>query len=294
MRIHLVDGTYELFRAYYGAPPQSSPAGLEVGATRALLHSLWGLVQYEHATHVAVAFDHVIESFRNLLFPDYKDGSGIDPILLAQFPLAERAARALGFVVWPMVEFEADDAMAAGAARYAADPRVEQVVLCTPDKDLAQCVSGRRVVMRDRRRRQTLDQTAVTQKFGVPPESIPDYLALVGDAADGVPGVRRWGAKSTAAVLAHYGHLESIPADADTWAVQVRGAAQLAAELRRAGDEVKLYRTLTTLRIDVPLVESVGDLEWRGAVEPTLGEFCRELGETALEVRIAKWAGNQF
>ncbi|HEY7514451.1 MAG TPA: flap endonuclease, partial [Vicinamibacteria bacterium] len=196
MRVHLVDGTYELFRCYYGAPPARCPAGREVGAIHGLLRSLAALVSDDTVTHVGIAFDHVIESFRNDLFPGYKTGEGIEPDLWAQFPLAEEASRALGLVVWPMVEFEADDALATAAARFAADPRVDQVVICTPDKDLAQCVTGRRVVCLDRRRRLLMDEDGVVAKFGVPPSSIPDWLALVGDTSDGIPGVPRFGPKS--------------------------------------------------------------------------------------------------
>ena len=232
MRVHLVDGTYELFRAYFGAPSAQAPDGREVGATRGLLRSLGALVRHEGATHVGVAFDHVIESFRNDLYGGYKTGAGIEPALLAQFELAERAAGALGFVVWSMVEFEADDALAAAAARYAGEPAVEQVVIASPDKDLAQCVRGNRVVCADRLRKKTLDEAGVVEKFGVPPASIPDWLALVGDSADGYPGLPRWGAKSAAAVLARWLHIDRIPDQARDWGVAVRGAEALAASLR--------------------------------------------------------------
>ena len=211
MRIHLIDGTYELFRAYYGAPGTLGPDGSEVGATRGILRSLLSLLREDGVSHVACAFDHVIESFRNDLFDGYKTGEGVPAELMAQFPLAERAAHALGLVVWPMVEFEADDALATAAARFAVSSDVEQILICTPDKDMAQCVSGSRIVCLDRMRRRILDEPGVAEKFGVSPASIPDWLALVGDDADGIPGVPRWGGKSASALLARYGHLEAIP-----------------------------------------------------------------------------------
>jgi 5'-3' exonuclease len=277
-RVHLVDGTYELFRAYYGAPSATAPDGREVGATRGFLRSLALLVKSGEATHVAVAFDHVIESFRNDLYPGYKTGDGIEPALWAQFPLVERAAAALGLVVWPMVEFEADDALAAAAARFAGDPAVEQVVIASPDKDLTQCVRGTRVVCLDRMRRTTLDEAGVTAKFGVPPASIPDWLALVGDSADGYPGLPGWGPKSSATVLARWRRLEDIPASAAAWQVKVRGADGLAATLAARRDEALLYRRLATLRADVPLRESLEDLRWRGPDRAALAALCDELG----------------
>jgi 5'-3' exonuclease len=279
VRIHLVDGTYELFRAYYGAPPAQSPDGREVGATRGLLRSLAALARNEGATHVGVAFDHVIESFRNDLYPGYKTGEGLDPALLGQFELAERAAAALGFAVWPMVEFEADDALATAAARCAADPTVEQVVIASPDKDLAQCVHAGRVVCIDRLRRKTLDEAGVLGKFGVKPTSIPDWLALVGDSADGYPGLPRWGAKSASAVLARWQHIDRIPDQARDWGVPVRGAEALAASLREGREECRLFRTLATLRTDVPLSESVDDLRWRGPRRDELVSLCAEIGD---------------
>ena len=287
MKIHLVDGTYELFRAFYGAPPRSGPDGRDVGATVALLLSMASLLREDDVTHVAVAFDHVIESFRNDLFAGYKTGAGIDPDLWAQFGPAEDAARALGLVVWPMVEHEADDALAAAAARWRDAPGVEQVVLCSPDKDLAQCVVDDRVVCRDRRRGTTLDAAGVRDKFGVPPASIPDYLALVGDSADGIPGIPRWGAKSAAAVLARYAHLEHVPADAASWEVAVRGAAVLAQNLARRRDDALLYRRLATLVTDVGLTEELDDLEWRGA-GGGLADFCAGLGAPDLPQRLLR------
>jgi 5'-3' exonuclease len=279
VRVHLVDGTYELFRSYFGAPSAVAPDGREVGATRGLLRSLGALLRQEGVTHVAVAFDHVIESFRNDLYAGYKTGDGIDPALYGQFGLAERAAAALGLTVWSMVEFEADDALATGAARFAAEPTVDQVVIASPDKDLAQCVRGTRVVCLDRLRRATLDEAGVVLKFGVPPASIPDWLALVGDSADGFPGLPRWGAKSASAVLARWGHLEQIPELASAWAVPVRGAESLAQTLRAGRAEAMLYRTLATLRLDVPLPETLDELRWRGPVQPDLDRLCAEIGD---------------
>jgi 5'-3' exonuclease len=289
LKLHLLDGTYELFRAHYGAPPATSPEGREVGATRGLLRSLLALLREDGVTHAACAFDHVIESFRNRLFAGYKTGEGVPEELLGQFPLAERAACALGLVVWPMVEFEADDALATAAARFAAAPEVEQVVVCTPDKDLGQCVRGQRVVMLDRRRRLLLDEAGVVRKFGVPPASIPDWLALVGDAADGIPGVPGWGAKSASALLSRYGHLERIPDDEEDWEVKVRGANALARSLREHRPEARLYLELATLRTDVPLAEEREDLRWRGARREGLLPLCRELGETDLPDRVPLW-----
>jgi 5'-3' exonuclease len=264
VKIHLVDGTFELFRAYYGSPSRRAVRGHEIGAVRGLLRSMLALLGERGVTHVGVAFDHVVESFRNDLYAGYKTGEGLDPELFAQFGPAEEACRALGLVVWPMIEFEADDALAAAARRFADEPLVEQVVICSPDKDLAQCVRGRRVVCFDRMRRKTLDAAGVEAKFGVPPESIPDWLALVGDSSDGYPGVPRWGAKSAAAVLGEYGKLERIPDEPREWTVQVRGAAALARNLRERRVEAELYRRLATLRTDVPLAESLDDLRWRG------------------------------
>lgn len=289
MRAHLVDGTYELFRAFYGAPAREGKGGLDIGATRALALSLLALVTKEGATHVAVAFDHVIESFRNDLFPGYKTGEGIDPRLRAQFEPAEAVARALGMVVWPMIELEADDALATAAHRLAEIEDIEQVVVCSPDKDLMQCVQGDRVVVRDRRRRTTYDAAAVQQKMGVAPASIPDYLALVGDSADGIPGVPRWGAKSAAGVLSVYEHLEAVPEDPALWAVPVRGASALAASLAEHRDEALLYRTLATLRRDVPLDLDLPSLAWRGADRQLLAALEDEVGGLGLTERMPKW-----
>jgi 5'-3' exonuclease len=259
MKIHLVDGTYELFRAFYGAP-RAQHFGREVGASRALFSMMKALCRQPTVTHVAVAFDHVIESFRNELFSGYKTGEGIDPDLYSQFELAEDVCRAAGLVVWPMIEFEADDALASAAARFSLLPEVEQVVVCSPDKDLMQCVTGERIVVWDRMRNKVYDEAGVVLKFGVQPRSIPDFLALVGDTADGIPGLPGWGARSASVVLAEYTHLENIPDDAATWRVAVRGAKALAATLAAGRDAVSLYRTLATLRRDVPLVETLSQM----------------------------------
>jgi 5'-3' exonuclease len=279
VRVHLVDGTFELFRAYFGAPPATSPSGRPVGAVRGLVRSLLALLREDGVTHVAVAFDHVIESFRNVVFAGYKTSEGVPEDLLAQFHPAEDAVRAIGVVVWPMVEFEADDALATAAYRYAALPEVEQVVVCSHDKDLAQCVREARVVTFDRMRRRLYDEGGVTEKFGVPPTSIPDWLALVGDDADGLPGVPRWGAKSASTVLARYHTLEAIPEAASDWNVAVRGAAALAESLRAHREEALLYRTLATLRTDVPLPEDLESLRYRGARRADLEALEIELGD---------------
>ncbi|MEO1229100.1 MAG: 5'-3' exonuclease H3TH domain-containing protein [Myxococcota bacterium] len=286
--LHVVDGTYELFRAFYGAPSRENAQGEEIGAVRALAGSLLALVTREGATHVGVAFDHVIESFRNDLFEGYKTGAGIDPKLWGQFRLAEEATRALGFVCWPMVEFEADDALATAAHRFAGG--VGQVRICSPDKDLMQCVRGSDVVVVDRRRNKEYDEAAVAEKIGVAPTSIPDFLALVGDDADGIPGVPRWGAKSTASVLATYTHLEKIPALARDWTVAVRGRDTLAENLATQREDALLYRTLATLRTDVPLEESLADMTWRGARRAQAAALAERLEDAGLMSRIPSWA----
>ncbi|MFV8753676.1 5'-3' exonuclease [Nannocystaceae bacterium ST9] len=290
MRLHLVDGTYELFRSFYGAPPAKAPDGREVGATRGLLRSMLALLREPETTHVAIAFDHVIESFRNDLFSGYKTGAGIDPDLWAQFPLVEQAASALGLVVWPMIEFEADDALASAAARWADDPRVEQVMICSPDKDLGQCVRGNKVVLVDRRRKEVYDEPRILEKFGVGPASIPDLLALVGDSADGLPGIPRWGMKSAAAVLIEYGQIDRIPDDAAQWTVKVRGAAALAESLRERREQARLYRTLATLRVDVPLPErELDELRWRGADRAALTDLCEAIDDPRALERVGAW-----
>lgn len=275
MKVHLVDGTYELFRYFYAMPSAKNADGEEVAAVRGVMYSMRGLVR-DGATHIGVATDHVVESFRNAMWPGYKTGEGIDPALWAQFPLLEQGLRAWGLTVWPMVDVEADDALASAAVKAARDPRVEQVIICSPDKDLAQCVQGTRVVQLDRVRRATRDEAGVVSRFGVPPASIPDYLALVGDTSDGFPGLPGWGAKSAAAVLAKFGHLEAIPDDPAAWDVPVARAKALAATLARDRDQALLFRELATLRTDVPVFETVDDLTWRGAT-PALTELRRRL-----------------
>ncbi len=263
MRVHLVDGTYELFRHYHALPKLQDGQGREVAAVRGVLASMLSLVK-EGATHVGIATDHVVESFRNDLYAGYKTGAGVPADLMSQFPLLEEALRALGFVVWAMEEFEADDALAAAAAKAAQDDHVEQVFICTPDKDLAQCVVGQRVVQYDRRKREARDEAGVIAKFGVSPASIPDYLALVGDSADGYPGLPGWGAKGAAAVLAKYGHIEHIPFDFHEWGVRVVNPAALSETLQSRMADALLFRTLATLRIDVPVFQSTDELRWNG------------------------------
>ncbi len=291
MELHLVDATYELFRAYYSPrPPVRAPDGRDVGAVTGLLYTLLTLLRDEGATHVGCATDHVIRSFRNGLYDGYKTEAGVPRELLAQFPLAERAMEALGVVVWPMVEFEADDALATAAARWLDRPAVERIWICTPDKDLAQCVSGERVVLRDRRRGLTIDDKAVRAKWGVAPESIPDYLGLVGDAADGFPGLPGWGARSAAAVLARFTHLEAIPASVGDWHVDVRSAAALNATLRARWEEALLYRQLARLRLDAPVPQTdPEELRWRGARRDAFTALCEELGARGLAQRPQLW-----
>jgi len=289
MQVHLVDGTYELFRHYYAVPEHLDDEGIDVGATRGVVRSVLDLLA-DGATHVGVATDHVIESFRNDLWDGYKDGSGIDPVLWAQFPIVEDALAALGVTVWAEVELEADDALASAAAVAAADERVERVVICTPDKDLAQCVQDPRVAQLDRRKGQILDEAGVIAKFGVPPVSIPDWLALVGDSADGFPGLRGWGAKSAAAVLARYGHIADIPERAADWDVEVRGAKRLAATLAEERGVAELFRTLATLRTD-GTVGAVDDWRWTGPT-PAFAGWAERLGQPSLAGRAAKLAAN--
>jgi 5'-3' exonuclease len=286
VQVHLIDGTFELFRAYFAAPKSTSSAGAEVGAARGLLRSFAALLGNPEVTHLACAFDHVIESFRNELFDGYKTGAGIEPDLYSQFELAERVTRALGIVTWPMIEFEADDAIATAAQRCAELPQVKRVIIASPDKDFAQCVQEERVVCWDRIRNSWLDRAGVVAKFGIAPESIPDYLALVGDTADGIPGIPRWGAKSASVVLAEYGHLEHVPSDHAQWRVRVRGAEALSQNLEAMREQSLLYRRLATLRRDVPLAESLSDLEWRGAPEAELSALCQELGEPGVIERL--------
>ena len=266
MEVHLIDGTYELFRYYYALPSARDAHGVEVGAVRGVLGSVFGMIN-AGATHLGVATDHIIESFRNRLWAGYKTGQGLPGDLLSQFTLLEDALTAMGVTVWPMVEYEADDALASAAAAAARDPQVERVIICTPDKDLAQSVSGTRVVQLNRRTRVIRDEAGVVAKFGVPPASIPDYLALVGDAADGYPGLAGWGAKSAAAVLARFGRLEAIPADPRQWHVNASNAAGLSATLERNRDLAFLFRDLATLRTDVAVFDSIAQLQWRGPTD---------------------------
>jgi 5'-3' exonuclease len=287
MRLHVLDGTYELFRSHFGAPPRDAPDGREVGAVFGLIQSTLALLDQPGVTHVAAATDTVIRSFRNDLYPGYKTEEGVDAALLAQFPLAERAFEALGVTVWGMLEFEADDAMATAAARFADD--FEQVVLLSPDKDLAQCVVGEHVVTHDRRRGITCDEQGVWEKFGVGPSSMADYLALVGDSADGFPGVRGWGAKAASTLLREYEHIEAIPLDERQWTTTVRGAARLAEQLAAQMDDALLFKLLATLRLDAPLGETVADLEWRGVRRGAFLALCDELGFDAVRERPRRW-----
>lgn len=287
MQLHLLDGTYELFRSFFGAPPRSAPDGREVGAVAGIIGSTLGLLREPGVTHVAVATDYVIESFRNDLFVGYKTGEGIPEELMGQFRIAEDAWETLGVVVWPMVEFEADDGLASAAWKYA--DLVDRVVLLSPDKDLSQCVDDDRVVTFDRRQEIERNEQGVWDKFGVGPASIPDYLGLVGDTADGIPGLPGWGAKSTATVLAHYRTIEEIPEDPDDWDVEVRGRAKLAATLAAHRDDALLYRHLATLRRDVPLSEDLADLEWKGAHRERFVALCEELGLDNMVDRPHRW-----
>ena len=277
MQVHLIDGTYELFRGWFGAPP-AQHEGREVGATRSILRSFSTLLNKRIITHVGVAFDHVIESFRNDLFPGYKTGEGLPEALVAQFELAERACRALGMMVWPMVEFEADDAIATAAAKLAADPAVDKVLITAVDKDMCQCLIGSRVVCWDRFKNETLDEAGVIAKHGVPPASIPDLLALVGDTADGIPGLQGWGKSSAAKVLTVYGTIAAIPDDSARWTIQLRGADRLATALREQRTDAMLYRTLAILRTDCPITCDADALEWRGVDRPALELILAELG----------------
>jgi 5'-3' exonuclease len=290
MKAHLVDGTYELFRHHCGLPEEARSKPGTNGAARGVLWTVYYLLE-EGATHVGVATDKVIESFRNELWLGYKTGEGIDPILLAQFPVLEEGLEAMGVTLWAMVELEADDALASAAAVLEDDPEVEQIVILTPDKDLGQCVKGTRVVQYDRRKQAIVDEDGVLEKFGVPPESIPDYLALVGDSADGFPGLPGWGAKSAAAVLRRYGHLEDIPDNAGQWDVTVRGGAKLAATLAQARDAANLFKVLATLRIDRSLVTSTDDLRWQGPPDPkAFLAFCERIDAGQLFEKVATLA----
>jgi 5'-3' exonuclease len=291
MKIHLVDGTYELFRSYFAMPKIVGPTGQPTGAVRGLIQTLLALLREDDVTHVACAFDSEIRSFRNDLFDGYKTGEDTPADLKAQFGLAERAAAALGIVVWPMTEFEADDAIATAVCMWKDAPEVQQIVVCSPDKDLAQMVSGNKVVSLDRRRELALNEEGVVDKYGVSPKSIPDYLALVGDSADGIPGVPRWGAKSAAQVLQTFKHIENIPDDADAWEVKVRGAGSLAQNLRAHREDATLYKELATLRLDVPIREAIKDVGWQGANREEYRALCIECGFDRLLSAPNRWQG---
>lgn len=293
MQLHLVDATFELFRAYYSRPAERGPDGRPVNAVRGLVDSMLSLLREPDVTHVAAATDHVIESWRNDLYPGYKSSAGVDPDLLAQFEDAERALAAIGMAVWPMVEDEADDAIATGVARFGDDPRVERIVICSVDKDLGQLVEGDRIVLRDRMRTITYDEAGIVAKFGVRPASIPDYLALVGDSSDGFPGLPGWGAKSAAAVLARWHHLDQIPRSALDWELPLRGASRLAATLQQGRDEALLYRRLATLNRDAAigsLTPALDDLEWHGVPRDAFTALCDELGFETIRQRVHRWA----
>jgi 5'-3' exonuclease len=289
VKLHLVDATFELFRAYYSRPEEHGPGGRPVNAVRGLIESMLSLLREDDLTHVAAATDHVIESWRNDVYPTYKSSVGMDPQLLGQFDDAERALRALGITTWAMVEDEADDAIAAGVTRIGSDPRVEQVVICSVDKDLAQCVAGERVVLRDRMRTITYDEAGVVAKFGVGPESIPDYLALVGDSSDGYPGLPGWGSKSAAAVLAKFRHLEDIPASPLEWGVPLRNAVRLAATLQQQRADAFLYKRLATLNTDAAISGDLDSLAWQGVPRDEFIGFCDELGFDRIRERVHRW-----
>jgi len=290
VKLHLVDATFELFRAYYSRPEENGPDGRPVNAVRGLIESMLSLLREDDLTHVAAATDHVIESWRNDVYPTYKSSAGMDPRLLAQFDDAERALRALGITTWPMVEDEADDAIASAVTRFGDDPRIEQVVICSVDKDLAQCVRGDRVVLRDRMRTITYDEEGVIAKFGVRPESIPDYLALVGDSSDGYPGLPGWGSKSAAAVLARFGHLEQIPASPLEWDVPLRNAVRLAATLTQQRADALLYKRLATLNADAAISGDLDSLAWGGVPREAFVALCDELGFERIRERVHRWA----
>ena len=285
MNVHLVDGTYELFRHFFAVPAAADVNGQEIGAVRGVLTSVLSMIE-NGATHIGVATDHVVESFRNDLYPGYKTSEGVAPELLSQFPILEEALEAMGVVVWPMVQFEADDALASAAGKAAKDEDVKQVLICTPDKDLAQCVVGARVVQLDRRQNILRDEAGVVAKFGVKPQSIPDYLAVVGDSADGFPGVPGWGAKAAALTLSQYHHLEDIPKDWKEWHASIRRARLLSESLFNAWNDALLFRTLATLRLDAPVFDTVEDLRWTGP-RPSFEEYCRRIKATGLPGRVA-------
>lgn len=286
-KIHLIDGTYELFRAHFGAPPRQTPEGWEIGAVEGILRSTINLLGQEDVTHVGAAFDSVIESFRNDMYEGYKTGEGTPPELYAQFPVAERAMEALGVTVWSMIEFEADDALAAAALKFI--DQVDQAIILSPDKDMTQLFGNPKIVGYDRRNQMLVDADGVRAKFGVGPESIPDYLGLVGDTADGFPGLPGWGAKSSSTLLAEYGHIEHIPPSEDEWTVKVRGAAKLAATLRENMAEALLFRDIATLRADAPIPQTLEEIRWQGADKDVWEALCDELGFTTLKTAPTKW-----
>ncbi len=285
MDVHLIDGTYELFRHFFAVPAASDVNGREVGAVRGVLNSVLSMIEHG-TTHLGVATDHVVESFRNDLYPGYKTSEGVAPELLSQFPILEEALEAMGVLVWPMVEFEADDALASAAAKAAQDERVGHVIICTPDKDLSQCVVGARVVQLDRRRDALRDEAGVVAKFGVSPHSIPDYLAVVGDSADGFPGVQGWGTKAAALTLSQYPRLEDIPKDWQDWHPSIKRARALSESLFSAWDDALLFRRLATLRLDVPVFETVEDLRWKGP-RADFAEHCKRMKLPVLFGRVA-------
>ncbi|NHZ70127.1 MAG: flap endonuclease [Proteobacteria bacterium] len=285
--VHLIDGTYELFRSHFGAPPRQTPDGWEIGAVHGIVSSTLALLAEDGVTHVGIAFDSVIESFRNDMFDGYKTGEGTPPELYAQFPVAERAMEALGVVVWSMIEQEADDGLAAAASKYA--PDVDRVVIMSPDKDMAQLYGDPKIVGFDRRKAVFIDTKGVWEKFGVAPESIPDYLALVGDTADGIPGLPGWGAKSTAAVLSRFTHLDAIPASEEDWGVKVRGGSKLAKTLQDRMTDALLYRDLATLRADAEVPQSLQDLAWKGVHRAEFEALCNELGFGSIKSRPSRW-----
>jgi 5'-3' exonuclease len=284
MNVHLIDGTYELFRYFFAVPSARDNTGQEIGAVRGVLGSVFSMIE-AGATHLGVASDHVVESFRNDLYAGYKTSEGVPPELLSQFPILEDALSAMGVKVWPMTYFEADDALASAAAKSANDPQVAQILICTPDKDLAQCVVGNKIVQVDRRREIVRDEAAIEAKFGVKPESIPDYLAVTGDSADGYPGIPGWGAKAAAAVFSQYIHLENIPKEARDWDPSIKRAKGLAQSLFQSWDDALLFRTLATLRLDAPVFESLDELKWDGP-RPEFDKFCERLRAADLYRRV--------
>ena len=283
MNVYLIDGTYELFRHYFAVPSSKDSEGWEIGAVRGVLFSVLSMID-NGATHLGVATDHIVESFRNDLYPGYKTSEGVEPELLSQFPILEEALQAMGILVWPMVEFEADDALASAATKSAQDDRATRIFICTPDKDLSQCVQGTRIVQLDRRKNALRDESGVVEKFGVKPESIPDYLALVGDSADGYPGIKGWGEKAASSVLAQYPHLEEIPKDWQQWNPAIRRGRALAESLFAAWDDAILFRKLATLRLDVPVFASIDDLRWQGP-RPEFQKLCERLKSPTLYER---------